>query len=393
MKKKFSFKIPGYVAVVSFLLFVSGGANAQNDPQMEAILNEIKSLYTEKLEEAVKKDQARYNKMKSDMEEIDKIKDNQGKKKALENYSKNHKAQYGQMVREAGINPNAVISKLKSRFPDFSFSISDDYSILVERAHSETNADGGTGSLIPERNTPADRYANPADNIQEVGMQLVMNGQKNSFTEGYLTSNGTFARGPMAGEGFELYNSSPDESGSAITVIQEISFTQRKSVNCAVASGGNVELGVRHVKASSTAVIAGYCSSEGHLESNVVLPATGIQSIKLRLDYSLDANGYALGIIGTSFTKANCGIIVKNTETQSFLVNTGLYKMAVAPLFWYASFNDSRKYPVYIDISGLKGKTLFLSGDAYSTSFSGTCCATNSSARTIFTAAKLEIVK
>src|SRR5215210_1855515 len=67
----------------NFLLLFPDTVIAQRDKDEEAIINELTINYSNKIEAALKKDLPRYNKMKSEAEEVTKIKDNEGKKKGM----------------------------------------------------------------------------------------------------------------------------------------------------------------------------------------------------------------------------------------------------------------------------------------------------------------------
>lgn len=70
-----------FMITVNFLLFHPASILAQRDKDEEAIINELIINYSNKVEAALKKDLPRYNKMKSEAEEVAKIKENEGKKR------------------------------------------------------------------------------------------------------------------------------------------------------------------------------------------------------------------------------------------------------------------------------------------------------------------------
>lgn len=392
MKTKLLRRIGLHATFFVFFIFVINISFAQDEGQLEAILNEINSLYTSKIEEAAKRDQNRFNKMKSELEEIEKINENQGKKKAVENYSKNNKAAYGQIVREAGVNPNSVVARLKSKFPGYTFSVIEDYSILVERTVSESDPSGGTGSLTPQKNSPSDGKKIDPD-IYPATTSPDFRTHYPIYNDVFLASNGKPGRGPMTEAVFETNNEFPSEWFSGIISTQELSFTQRKSVNCAAGSGGNVEFGARYVKAWSTGVVVGDCSSSGNLENYTSLPVAGVQTIKLILNITSEINGYAFGIIGTSLTTASSGFSVQITSNWQNVTVGYLGKTAIAPFLWYASFNESKNFSQTIDLTPWKGSTIRFSGSGGSRSTAALCCATNSTGRVTINTARLEILK
>lgn len=380
------------VLFASLFLLNAGVSLGQEDKELVSILNEINSLYTSKIEEAVKKDQSRFNKMKAELEEIEKINESQGKKKAVENFSKNNKTAYGQLVREAGVNPVSVVARLKSKYPGYTFSVIEDYSILIERTGSESDPFDGTGSLTPQDYSPENGSTNEPDFFNAGAIT----GIKPFYPDHYgfqLACNDEPRRGPMpeadSGSGF----GNPADWFSGITSTQELSFIQSKSVSCAAGSGGNVEFGARYARAWSTGVVAGDCSTSGRLENITALPATGVQAIRLVINIVSDVSGYAFGILGTSLTTAGSGFSVMNTATGQYASTGYVGKTAIAPFLWYASFNDSKNFAQTIDISGWKGNSVRMTASGGSRSTSALCCATNSSAKVTINTARLEVVR
>src|SRR6187549_2773866 len=87
-----------YLMITLNFLCLPDTIMAQRDKDVDAIINELTINYSNKMEAALKKDLPRYNKMKSEAEEVAKIKDNEGKKKAMDNYANAHRQHYGNMV-------------------------------------------------------------------------------------------------------------------------------------------------------------------------------------------------------------------------------------------------------------------------------------------------------
>jgi hypothetical protein len=355
MQKLFSMQVIFIFTMAIALLLSPAVLRAQDDKEMQVIVDEINEKYSKKVEQALKKDMNRFNKMKGDMEEIEKIKDNPGKKKGLDNYKKNHKEHFGKAIKEAGVDLNQLLKNMQAKYPDYLFSISEEYGIMIEKKSGET-ADGGLGML----------------NSSEVNSY----GTGSGPNPGYAN---TFSFYMHHGESF----------------FQDLLFTQNKSVNCALGSGGNVEFGQRMVRAWSTGVVAGGCNSTGILLNQTLLPASGVQSIKLNLNGTVECAGYALGIFGTATTTASTHIRATIKETNTGLLGGSLesYKLALAPILWYASFNDYKNKSFNIDMTPWKGKTIEIRGYGYSSSASVICCGTNSSAKANIITASLQIVK
>ena len=349
MAKKTCFSI----VLFSFILFQCINARAQQIPaaDLEAIQNEITNLYSKKMETALAKDQAKANKMKADLQDADKQPDNEGRKRALENFSKAHKAHYKKTMDEAGINMQDILAKLKNRFPGYDFSVANDFGIAV----SSKNQNIGNGFL----DQPP---------------------QKEDWTYQSFNKSG----GPQ----IDLDTYSITNEITSFTSIQELIFTQNKTVNCAVASGGSVDINSRYIKANSTGVIAGGCTSLGNLSSSTIIPNG--QSITGRIDVSLEVSCWALGIGGTSTATGSSGVSVRCQETNQGFGSGGKYLFAFAPFLWYASLYDAGNFSFSPSLNGLQGKTFVVRVTAMSTATAILCCGTNSFAKANITTARIE---
>lgn len=318
-----------------FILFVSGNIiSAQSKKDLDEILKEIQENYSRKVEEELKKDLPRFNKMKSEAEVIEKIKDEKEKKKSADNYKNAHKAHYGNAVKKAGVDINALLSKLQSKYPSYKFSSPDGYSIIVE------------------------------EEVNDMNLQ----------STGGMTATGTGV------------------SASNTPAVRGLAFTQSKDIDCALASGGSVTFGTRSVNASTTGVVAGGCTAKGSLKHSAELESgSNVQSIKLKLNYSLEVKGYAVGIIGTSSSTATATLYAKIDEQSSF-ISKSISKTALAPILWISSFDKSENFTNSVDVTASKGKKLNVTASVYSLSVSGVCCATNGYGKVNITTANLETV-
>ena len=81
--------IPLLLLCASFLFTTT--VKAQDDKVLEEIRNEFDRIYGKKIEEELKKDQSKFESMKSEAEGIGKIKNEDAKKKAMDNYARAHK--------------------------------------------------------------------------------------------------------------------------------------------------------------------------------------------------------------------------------------------------------------------------------------------------------------
>ena len=341
------------IVLFSFILFQCINARAQQIPaaDLEAIQNEITNLYSKKMETALAKDQAKANKMKADLQDADKQPDNEGRKRALENFNKAHKAHYKKTMDEAGINMQDILAKLKNRFPGYDFSVADDFGIAV----SPKNQNTGNGFLQqpPQQEDWAYQSFNKAGGPQ-FGMDT------------YSTTNGI----------------------TSLTSIQELTFTPNKTVNCAVAAGGSVVINDRYIQANSTGVIAGGCTSSGNLSSRTIIPNG--QNIIGRVNVSIEVSSWALGIGGLSTATGSSGVIVKCQETNQWFGSGGKYTFVIAPYLWYASLYDAGNFSFSPSLNGLQGKTFVVNVSASSQATAIFCCGTNSFAKASITTARIE---
>lgn len=347
MTKRFSFLF----AALSLLIVLQVQTTYAQQPSaadLEAIQNEIDNLLSKKMEIALKKDKAKADKMKLDLEDAHKQQDNNGKRRSLDNFNRSHKAHYQKTMNEAGINMQDVIAKLRNRFPAYEFSVADDFGVAF--SPKETSGNNLT-MLIPSE-------------------------------EHWMTPSYTAAKGP---------NYSMPEEETQLQNYQELMFTGNRSVNCAVASGGSVEIGSRHIKTNSTGVMAGGCTSNGQLVSRTIIPNG--RSITGRVTATLEIGCWALGIFGTSVASANSYVTMYCAETNQYFGTVSKNKFVIAPILWYASHSESAGYSSTPLLNNLQGKTLVVSAYGYSSATSIMCCGTNSFARATVTTARFEIVR
>jgi len=341
------------IALFSFILFQCINARAQQIPaaDLEAIQNEITNLYSKKMETALAKDQAKANKMKADLQDADKQPDNEGRKRALENFSKAHKAHYKKTMDEAGINMQDILAKLKNRFPGYDFSVADDFGIAV----SPKNQNTGNGFL-----------------------------QQPPQQEDWAYQSFNKAGGPQ----IDLDTYSTTNEITSLTSIQELTFTPNKTINCAVAAGGSVVINNRYIQANSTGVVAGGCTSSGNLSSSTIIPNG--QSITGRVNVSIEVSSWALGIGGVSTAQGSSYVGVKCQETNQSFGSEGKFTTVIAPYLWYTSFSNSGNFSFSPSLNGLQGKTFVVDVSVRSMAISVLCCGTNSFGKANITTARIE---
>ena len=164
------------------------------------------------------------------------------------------------------------------------------------------------------------------------------------------------------------------------------SFTQSKSIDCGGLSGGSVAFGSRSLSSSAFSAFAGGCLAKGTLTNSTTLPAVASE-VKLNLNFQIDAEGVAIGIVGSAASTASTFLTLNVTGISAPLVIKSIYKMGLAPFLWVAKFNASERFYDVIDLTEHRGKTIIFSLYTDSFSLAGLCCATTSKAKAnIFTA-------
>ncbi len=338
---------------LNFLLCFPATVIGQRDKDEEAIITELTINYSNKIEAALKKDLPRYNKMKSEAEEVAKIKDNEGKKKGMDNYANAHRQHYGNKVKEAGVDLKSLLLSLEKKFPDYLFTISDGYSVLFEKKTQETTSSGDHGNSS---------YGINNDIVFASNTQ------------------------PALSSATLLYH-----PASTSSTIIPLSFTKSKTIDCVIAAGAAVEFGTSSVKSTSTGVVAGGCIAESDLNNSTVLPSAGVTSIKLKLNFSLEVNGYAVGVFGTSVSANSSNNRVKIDGQNDYIIKEFISKTAFAPVLWVASYNQSKSFVYNPDLTAWKGKTLKINGSTRSLAISALCCATSGFGKLTITSASLTI--
>jgi len=304
------------------------------------------------METALAKDQAKTNKMKADLQDVEKQPDNEGRRRALENFSNAHKAHYKKTMDEAGINMQDILAKLKNHFPGYDFSVVNDFGIAV----SSKNQNTGNGFL---------QYPPQQEDLA------------------YQTFN------KSGGPQIDLGTYSTTNEITSLPSIQELTFTQNKTVNCAVAAGGSVVINNRYIQTNSTGVVAGGCNSLGSLSSSTIIPNG--QSITGRINISLEVNCWALAITGISSSASGySSVSMRCPETNQWFGNASKYVHVWAPFLWYASLYDAGNFSFSPSLNGLQGKTFVVDVSASSLAVSIACCGTNSFAKANITTARIE---
>lgn len=326
---------------------------AQEDPVLKSIYNDINELYSKKAEQALKRDMNRFERMKTELEEVDKIKDNPGKKKGLDNYNRAHKEHFRKMLKDGGVNLQQVLMGLQQKYPDYSFSIVDDFSIIVRK--KESTGSGSAASVMPE--VQAD---------QLYFMQR-LSGPNNENSNATVTGD---------------------------VLMQELVFIPSKTVSCKMASGGNVEFGSRMIKAWSTGVSAADCITKGQLMNQTLIPVR-VRSASLTLNGTVESTGFAIGIFGTAICAVTTNINVKIVETNTYFNDVKLFQnsLAIAPVLWFASFNEVISNNYVLDLTPWRGRTVQITASAYSNSIAVICCGTSSTSKATINTAFLSLVQ
>jgi hypothetical protein len=177
-------------------------------------------------------------------------------------------------------------------------------------------------------------------------------------------------------------------------LLQDLVFTGNKTVSCKMASGGNVELGSRTITAWSTGVSAADCITKGQLVNQTFIPVR-LRSASLTLNGTVESTGFAIGIFGTSICATTTSINVKILETNTFYNDVKLYQnsLAIAPVLWFASFNEVINNNYVLDLMPCRGRTVQITASAYSNSISVICCGTSATSKATINTAVLNLVQ
>ena len=241
------------------------------------------------------------------------------------------------------------LKNLEKKFPDYLFTISDDYSVLFEKKTQKTTSSSDNGKSS---------YGVANDFVFASNIQSLL---------------------------------SPATLASTVSTIIPLSFTKSKSIDCGLAAGAAVDFGTSSVKSTSTGVVAGGCTARGDLNNSILLPSAGVTSIKLKLNFSLEVSGYAVGVLSASGVNSSSGNKVQIDGQVGYIVNEHIYKTAFAPLLWVASFSQSKSFTINPDLTAMKGKTLKVNGYSHSYALSVICCATSGWGKLTITSASLTI--
>lgn len=170
------------------------------------------------------------------------------------------------------------------------------------------------------------------------------------------------------------------------TTTQPISsFLPRKDQSCGEQAGSNVTFTTKSVKATSTAVFAGGCRTEGGLKKDVTVPSNAI-SATLQLKFKLEVSGYASGVVGSSACNGSAFF-----STNDLFFN--IYESVFAPIAWYGTMDISEEFDELIDVIDSKGSTerIYAAGKTQATAVLS--LATSSSAKVSITTANLIVTK
>jgi hypothetical protein len=179
-------------------------------------------------------------------------------------------------------------------------------------------------------------------------------------------------------------------STPATTTTPITGFLQSKDASCALGAGSSVTFPTRSVKISSTAVVAGGCSTSGTLQKELTLPATAT-SIFLRFEGTQKTTGYAVGVVGLALAHAETFIMVfADNRRVIFEYN---HVSAFAAALWVTNSDTETQVDKSIDLTAYRGKTLMFKFHDFSSAVSALCCATNSTAQISYTKAELVVTQ
>ena len=109
-------------------LFAQGKEISDEDQkQIQAEINNI----SDKIESTLIKDQKLYSSMKKELELISSLKDKKAKNLAIEKYSANYAAAYGQILAKSGINMKKIISDWNRKYTKYTFKLNNLYAVSM----------------------------------------------------------------------------------------------------------------------------------------------------------------------------------------------------------------------------------------------------------------------
>jgi hypothetical protein len=111
---------------------------AQDQKDIAAIKEEVNKI-SAKIEVVLKTDMSLYNKMKSQLEAANAMKDETKRSAALSQYRTAFGPEYGRAIKKAGVDMTALIAELSKKFPDYEFRLNNDYSVEARPKRKANN--------------------------------------------------------------------------------------------------------------------------------------------------------------------------------------------------------------------------------------------------------------
>ena len=309
-------------------LFAQGKEISEEDQkQIQAEINKI----SDKIESTLIKDQKLYSSMKKELELISSLKDKKAKNLAIEKYSANYAAAYGQILAKSGINMKKIISDWTLKYPKYIFKLNN--------LHA--------GSMMLNSSPPIGGYKLPkGSNTTTIELK----------------------------EFLEESDIKCEPIGFANVTFQDKS---------ALASTTGV---------GATSPI---CQASGTLNCAVQLPADAKSIVlKISGSTEVSGGAIAVAGVASTYARSNLfceQLSLADNEILNMGVVSEIYCMA--PLFWVvpntsaSSLNFSKEMP----LDKYAGQLIYLTARVLSRSGSLLCCGTSSEAKNTINKAELII--
>lgn len=118
--------------LTAFILATATVSKAQISAEDSALIWKKMNSVSDKIEAELKINKALYDEMKAALKDINLIKDTALLDAALASYRSKYLSQYSAAVKKAGVDISLVASELKSKIPNCTFRVNNDFSLEVE---------------------------------------------------------------------------------------------------------------------------------------------------------------------------------------------------------------------------------------------------------------------
>jgi hypothetical protein len=146
------------IGIGFLLLFIFSTSFSQINPEDEKELAAIRTeleILSKKIEDAFNKNPKNLDVMQSRLKQINAITDTAKLRLAVEDYRSTYLTAYGDMVKAAGVDMNEFVKLMTTKFPNYTFSVQNNYGIGFKKNTSKGTAKSGTAAATPTTTTTA----------------------------------------------------------------------------------------------------------------------------------------------------------------------------------------------------------------------------------------------